>query len=947
MSRRLGFLALFAVFIVVNAPYQYDTIGLSGGFKDTKFDFPLDQEEGLSTVYPTEAGWPARYYIAHSFDDVATSTSWSWLAMVIDLGVVLLSLGAVVGYSKATRRKVSSLKSSKYSISLSDLLVLVLLVALPMGYWQLQTYRFREETAIQKKLSAVGTVQLQLIVPRLIHSRLPWTLSRYLVRITQVDLTEPNDDAISAVCELPHLRALRIGGGQYDLAPLRRLPSMRYLQDLRIAGRSLDATTVDAISSCDLVRQLNVSQTNCSGPSLKAFSKMPRMTRLMALDTAIPFDAWEESPLRNQLQYLTISRPPTGQSAEVAFRDWPKLVELYFRSLDGYMNWQVFDVTIAGMPELTKIRMDAFQRVDMKLEQLPKMTSLGSDYTNITRRVAEGEKAPVIFWGRHVSLFQVPQLDILWLYPDGFESLSIDQCDSLKTLKSSSQCTNGPLAIGFDHEIDVISRRRVVEAFGSQTEVNSIGLIGFSLDQIDLSPLKQNQQLRELDLRDSIIPKGKLETLSSLPITRVNAIKARTDRSFVSELNRSFPELDRIGIDAETTAIRIEDKPNLRRIQFSHHRESKVNALRLVNLPLLESPMVVNEYGQYCYVKNAPKLKGLALLSPLPKMEIEGVEGLWWFIAGGEGLNDSVVQEVLKAKSLTELTLAYPKAKQDAFAGLTTLQSLESLIVPGARLDPDVIAQWQVPKSLKRLNLNDCGLLAAAVEHVVKQGDWVELSLNHNEISSATIRAFSQSPRLAKIAVAGCQFDDEMIAAFGNIAAVTDLDFSTATIPQGGLAKILSKTNKLATLDLRGANVNSQDLQAVIASYPSLRFKLEPTDATLPILTSLTNSKRLIRPEEELWNRMQANQPILRGYSISGQPIYTDPSKIPSPPQLAPPELSLALFRPETAPSDQSSTFMQMFNGFFVAPSSVAMPAETEVSVDNQTIDATEMETEQ
>ncbi len=200
---------------------------------------------------PVAAGWPETFY--RRYDDVASIepfVSWSTSALIRNVGIGLVAcftLACVVFQlkrSKGTRHELpdkidtvgvadSSLhkrrwrrfREVKVRYGISDIILLTLIIALPLGYYQwhrrLCKIDFQQVSALGPDADCVR----EAILPGFLREWVPsWLIPRSLkgamIRTTVVRLNDPNDAQVRVATSLPHLRGLIIGGGEYDLEQL-------------------------------------------------------------------------------------------------------------------------------------------------------------------------------------------------------------------------------------------------------------------------------------------------------------------------------------------------------------------------------------------------------------------------------------------------------------------------------------------------------------------------------------------------------------------------------------------------------------------------------------------------------------------------------------------------------------------------------------------------------
>ncbi|WP_145386021.1 leucine-rich repeat domain-containing protein [Stieleria neptunia] len=891
-ARWIASAIVISLLVTANWPFQYSvSSSTTATWSESPFDFGFRTEGALQPIDPVEAGWPFRYYIRHPFPNGVDQARWYGRAVVWNLATAIAFVAIIFFYLRPTVRKSNR-------VSLADLLFVVTLIASAMGYWRWQIRQSEADKVIADQLAASGQVVRQSYMPAILTEWVPKSARPMWLRTTAVDLQEPSDEQLQLMCKLPYLRALRIGGGQYDQKPLSRLPSMRYLQDLRIAGAELDAETVLALSECSLLRQLNISHTNIAEDALPRFAKLPRLSRLMAMETMIPFQAWQDCELKNQLESLVLSRPNTGTGGEIQLESWPQLRRLAFQSLDEPLNPNLFGISLHDMPELEQFGFDSLQLVDLDLQRLPKLTNVKVQYNDAQMRLAANDQMPYDAWVRNCTLNEIPLLESFSFYVGDFESIQIEGCDAMEKLAGTSTMIPG---VGDPQYVSTSSPecgQRVIDQFGKLNGPPLLALRGCDLRKVDLSPLKQNSAIATLDFQYCALTKQSADQIATLSATAIDVRNAEVGAGFVNSLSAQLADLKSLLINSNINAIRVENQPKLETIVFDQHKKSQITALRLINVPELRSPLVLSPVGNYLHVEAAPQLPGLAVLSPLSKIRISGVAGLQWFIGGGEGMNDENVSEVLKAHALTELTIAYPSASSKAFNGVINLRSLQQLALPGADLDNDLFQQWDIPTTLTQLDLRDCGLSAATTSRIIGRGRWTQLLLGGNEIDVSSLPELRKSPGLTAVSLGGINLNQSLVDAMGPLDYLSQVGLAGANIESGGLTAIVDKSDYLNEIDLTGATADWSEIIPALQTHKSLMFRLSPVDATVALITKLTAAKRLVMERDAYETWFQPPQRRLLGYDPRGFPVYEDPDRQEGPSEFERPDWSADFFRP-------------------------------------------------
>jgi hypothetical protein len=890
-SKWIGVVGSALFFLLINLPFQYRSFGYRGiQWEEKPHDFGLGVNQDFNLVEPVEAGWPLRFYIKHSFGQAEHHVRFTVTSLALNLVIAACVIAITYVYLQRKQKRGTQL-------SLADLLVTVTLLGVALGYWQFLERQEKADREVVRELMQSGKVVRQSYWPAVIGQWLPSRLRRSGSRITAVSIDVPNDDQVELITNLPHLRSLRLGGGTYDKHSLNRLPSMRYLQDLRLAGTELEPETVAALSDCELVRQLNLTHSNLANDALAYLGKMPQLSRLMALKTFIPDKAWQESELKDKLEVLLISRPDSGESGEILFHSWSKLRRLSIDSLEEPSNVEVFKVSIRDMPKLERLEIDAFQLVDLELEKMPKFTSLVRPDHHSMFRTAVGEERPAASWVRRLRFSELPALDSLRIHVGSVETIDIDNCAAINSLVATSELKSGSGNKRYDLNVERDRVQHVIECFGRPRGPKEVAVKGVNLSEVSLTPLAKNPRIQSVDFRSCKLPQSFADQLATSTIRSIDLRRTNADSEAISRLVDKLSTLESLSIDSRIQEVRFKNHDKLKTLLFDQHFQPTITVLHLENLSEFSSPLVVSPTVDEVHIENVLKFPGLAMLGTPRKFELSGVNGLSWFFGGGPSCDDAVVSELMKARGITHLTIGYSPASSQSYSELGSLRELVELRIPAANLDDDTIVQWDIPMSLNALDVRDCGLSANATKRLIARGSWDQLHLSGNEIDASTLLELNGSRDLNALSLGAVSITKSFATKLDVLQAVTELDLAGATIESGALTEIFAKAPNLKQINLTGATADWSEILPAIRANRDLKFRLSPVDATVSLITKLTNEKKLIMERSRSEVMFQSQRGVFKGFDQNGLPRFEADWREEDPGQFQRPDWSPDLFR--------------------------------------------------
>ncbi len=165
LSLLMGLFILAATVAVANWPYQYANVSrIAVGQVDSPVDFV-----GKTPELPIMGGWPFRYLIQYpntfdaQLDRQSPIVHFSPLALVYDLAIGGLVSCCLFLYLFRRARKG---QSGVGRISIADLLVLTLVLAAPLGWWQRVNARYAKQNELAAAVrNAGGSYTLSTAVP--------------------------------------------------------------------------------------------------------------------------------------------------------------------------------------------------------------------------------------------------------------------------------------------------------------------------------------------------------------------------------------------------------------------------------------------------------------------------------------------------------------------------------------------------------------------------------------------------------------------------------------------------------------------------------------------------------------------------------------------------------------------------------------------------------------
>jgi hypothetical protein len=204
---------------------------------------------------------------------------------------------------------------------------------------------------------------------------------------------------------------------------------------------------------------------------------------------------------------------------------------------------------------------------------------------------------------------------------------------------------------------------------------------------------------------------------------------------------------------------------------------------------------------------------------------INGLRDLEWFSAGGPGLDDSVVDELLPCQTLGRLTLAYTSVSRQKLTELASFVRLVSLVVPGSGVDDQVTAHWHPLRRLQEINLSDSHIGAETLQWLATIKTLRQLSLNRITLNDRAAASLYNLAQVAELEIADVQMDPKWLIAMLNQQTLERIDVSGWKLDPP-LVDALANCESLESLRVSRCEMTDDALLQIAAANSSLRIDL-------------------------------------------------------------------------------------------------------------------------
>ena len=839
---------LAAIFIAINYPYKrQETVAKTVARTGVEVDF-----YSRKIAMPSMGGWPFRYLIL--FPD---QTRFSLLALTYNV-MIAISVSALVLFLFARRRKDGG---KVLRISISDLLLFTLVLAVPFGYWQYLESRQKKFDAMVNELQRSGAgLRVSAAVPKFAAMFIPISLQEKLRQVRVLRIEAPTDSIVKQIDQFNELAVLRLGGGDYDLSLLKNLPSNPHIEELRIAGRELDAATFAAIRDCKRLHTLNLMRTNVTAKAVSKLDQMPSLRRVCLMRTDVDLAELVDPPWKDSVRELRLSHGLPGNEVSCRIGGWKSLEFLRFGDMESQVNRSVMTVELFDLPQLKTLELEIFQKYDLSLENIPLLESVDRRASSLMSRVPLGGSVATQPYLSRLRCVDLPELSSVTLYILGLKELTLQSVPKLQTIFPVIY-EEAPRGAVYHKTVPLESTKTLIEGIGN-SNMPRVYLHSIPLTGVDLSPLVKNTNIQILNLTNTNISFAQLQQLKGMPRLRIlllkdNPISTKT----INWIFANFDGLEELSFSGEALnagdhfgqqTLEIVDQPKLKSLDMGDgFSTARLNKVRIVGSPNLSLDLELY-YPNEIELVDAKSLTGFAVHDILPSTAKLGVlPNLTFFAVGGPTVTDKTLDCLKGNTKLQKLTLAYPKVSREALAKLELPNQISSLFLPGAALDDEVVAQWPAFPLLAEIDFSDTKITIESIKKLAAKSSLTKVIADRTDVLPTEL-GFLENESLAVLSLEDIGIDaaslDKILT--NPLVSLTELNLSGTTVSPEVLDVILNKGNTLRYLQLRNCKLDDRKLLQIAQFNRNLLFDLDGSSVSPQIYSGLGNANRLADPQE-------------------------------------------------------------------------------------------------
>ncbi len=821
---------VLAAFALANLPYQYVETELDWvGF----LEVPNGGSYRVHQSLPVMAGWPLRYWIRYDDGLAVEDRLWLPWRLGYNLALALLIAAGVYLFLQIRRRKMIERPDSIGLRRFFDCSVALAIVAVPgvIFGWHYWTSRQHRNLALQ--VSPIGSSCLSCWLPSPINNHVPAGLKRSFVRLREIHVFGASQQIAQAVCSVPSLASIHFYSGEFDSQPLDRLSSKCHLCALQLSRRDLGDSDLDSIVALPWLRQLRLSRTNLDSEQLRRFDRMP--LRLVDLSfTDIELGRLGKPDWSSTVERLSLSRPNDGIPASLTLEGWPRLKVVRVERRSEIMNDAVLSLRLVDLPRLERLCIDRVQKHDLCLKNVPRLARVDEEIADLRFVISANTKIPGRTWVRSLEIDGADSLSEFDCFARDLERLSINRANGLRRFSLGSFLTT---LVGetFPQDVDPEQCQRWIDHLGEMHGPPKLDLSFLPLGLNDLSSLAHNDGVRHLQLSETGLVYDqvkKLEGMQQLESLYIGSTPLAEDA--LAWLLDRFPNVEVMMSDVKRlTHFDLRGRDHLKELHLTPLEQ--LRELRIVDLPRLRTDIRLTRAPDVLEIRNAPSLRGFAMEGPWPEnATFEGLRDLEWFTGGGEGINDEVVDQVLRCDSLDRLTLAYPAVSQDTLRRIGNLRELTFLALPGTPLNDDVVRDWSALTGLWEVNLDDTQISVETIGWLSRIESLRRVSIKRVALNEAAADALGELTQISELYLAGVPIAPSKLRRLLRHGGLETLDLSGWKVDPELVDLICSDGFALKHLVLRDTEVDQDSLQRLMDAAQSMYVDLDRVPGGLP-----------------------------------------------------------------------------------------------------------------
>ncbi|MEM9825519.1 MAG: hypothetical protein AAF958_02960 [Planctomycetota bacterium] len=652
--------------------------------------------------------------------------------------------------------------TSPWKRRVADGLMASVIVAIPASFVGYHTWRQSRQTELIDRVRQQGICATSAYVPVVVADQLPLGITKLLQRLREVALIRPEPELLADVMSRPTLVRLTLQ------AP-RNINRIRWdeydgrLTNVILFGTRVDHDIQELLRRNRQLLELSIIACRFDPNGLDTVMEIPHLRSLNLRSSQVDISrirkpAWEQNLLDLVL--------PVGQAAGESFvaDGMVSLQRLSLLQKDQRTRPWPTRVQLRNLDALEKITIDSQRLIRLRAENLPRLTRIESRNTSdaLSDRISDAGQM-VRFAGLELS--QCPSLHRLDVMATRTRDLDISKAGGLRHLVIGSYRMSR-LGQAYRTPIQIQRSQAFLKQVGQSESLREVRFIGVTLSDCDLSDLGKNKKLRKIWFNGCRLDAANLRQMGTMPaLTLVDLGDGMLRDEDLVELKRLMPRLTDLSADmSEVRELRIGNDSPLNRLQSPPF--DAIESFELLGESRLEFGMNLGPNLRHLRIDAAPRLRGLAILGPVPADVAMGAfRDLKYFEVGGPEIDDRILASLRDCVEIERLMLAYTHISQPTLEWIGTLEELRSLSLPGSPLTDSLVEGWSGLRSLWNLDIADTQVDLSAVQLARRNESLRFLCLDRVSLSDAAKNELGKLDQVTHLSIEDQRFTDDQIDA--------------------------------------------------------------------------------------------------------------------------------------------------------------------------------------
>lgn len=754
----------------------------------------------------------------------------SWPKLMLNAIVAMALMASVAWVTWARHRHLSGSANANRIRWRYDLATAMACFALPLSLYGISYAKAQRHIRLANDLSADGRIALTSRVPEWMAHRLPKTFHHAFLRLSDAQALRPEAEVFDKLSGVETLRNVSFYAADIDVKALDFIGSSKTLSSLSLINCRISPEALDRIADHQPLRRLALRGCPLTTDDTTVLDRLTRLEMVDLSRTNIVLAELEQPGWSQTVTDLRLTRPPRGKQDTLEIIGWKRLVSLHVRRPELDPNDSPLTLIIRDCPHLKDLHLDRWQKHVLVAENLPALSEIHEPLFESAMDYEIPFSAQMSRWQR-IELTNLPSIGSLEFQSEDLKSVQLKGVPNLRQVSIGNSTgesfsgmplkTGPPLEIGNwlrnISQVPSIERVMIDDAIMGQDEIDQLARLPFlkelrcqrtELKSDEVASLDRNSTLEIIDVHQCVIDQACFNRLTSLP-------KLKT-------LNADLSLIENLEIQGLPNLQVVATKP------FKHLR-----TLDIQQLPRFSSALIIQNRIEHLRVIDVPGLQELVVECPWPEdSQVQTIDCLRRFAAGGIGVNDELLEVILQCKDLDQLTMAYPHVSPNQLKRIGELTHLTTLELPGCQIDDSVAASWSSLSRLRRACFDHTQVGAETLRWLSTLESLRSVSLNGVDLRGDAGDELTRVRQLTELSLADAIIAPETIVTLLSQGEIESIDLSRLKVTQP-IFDAIQQSKSLTYCVLNGCQLSADRLHDLLAGAPRLHVETCPDGAAI------------------------------------------------------------------------------------------------------------------